>query len=67
LTVQVNNEGSLPYTPNWTAEAKTDEGEVVTADVTYKDDQVIVEASAPAAAWVIEASGHTIRVNTGGQ
>jgi hypothetical protein len=67
LRIALESQSSLPYTPRWVAEAETDEGEVVTADVTYKDDQVIVEASAPAAAWVIEASGHTIRVNTGGQ
>jgi len=66
LVVGIENRGSLPYTPNWRAAAETDTGEVVTADITQQENEVIVEASAPATAWMIQTSGHVIRVTTGG-
>jgi hypothetical protein len=66
LVVGIENRGSLPYTPNWRAAAETDTGEVVTADITQKEDRVILQASARATAWTIQTSGHVIRVTTGG-
>lgn len=64
LVLRVENRGSLPYTPQWTVSAQTDDGEVVTGGIEQENDQITIEASKPATVWTIEASGQVIRVNT---
>ena len=64
LTIKLENQGALPYTPSWAVRAETADGEVVTDGIRQEGDQITIRASAPASVWMIRTSGKLIRIDT---